>query len=56
MELAAKRVTVTGSSGFLGRHVVERFRAEGAEVSAPRSKEYDPTGLSHGRLWVRCDV
>jgi len=32
---------VTGGSGFLGSHLVERLRAEGHEVIAPRRAEYD---------------
>jgi GDP-L-fucose synthase len=35
------RVLVTGGSGFLGSHLVERIRSEGHEVIAPRSAEYD---------------
>jgi GDP-L-fucose synthase len=40
---AGVRVLVTGGSGFLGRRVVERLREHGAEVSAPRSAEFDLT-------------
>ncbi len=36
-------VVVTGGSGFLGRVVVEKLRALGARVVAPRSAEYDLT-------------
>ncbi|HMB68454.1 MAG TPA: GDP-L-fucose synthase [bacterium] len=38
---AGKRVVVTGGTGFLGRHLVERLRADGAEVKAPSSSECD---------------
>ena len=35
------RVLVTGGSGFLGSHLVERLEREGVEVTVPRSAEYD---------------
>jgi nucleoside-diphosphate-sugar epimerase len=35
------RVLVTGGSGFLGSHLVQRLEAAGNEVIAPRSAEYD---------------
>jgi GDP-L-fucose synthase len=34
-------VLVTGGSGFLGSHLVERLEREGVEVHVPRSAEYD---------------
>ena len=34
-----KRAIVTGGAGFLGRFVVGRLRALGAEVIVPRSAE-----------------
>jgi GDP-L-fucose synthase len=37
------RITVTGGGGFLGRYVVERFRARGADVFVPRHANYDLT-------------
>jgi GDP-L-fucose synthase len=36
-----KRVVVTGGAGFLGSFVVERLRAQGAEVFVPRRRDYD---------------
>jgi GDP-L-fucose synthase len=36
-----KRVVVTGGAGFLGSFVVERLRANGAEVFVPRRRNYD---------------
>jgi GDP-L-fucose synthase len=41
MELAGKRVVVTGGTGFLGTHVVSEIRDRGAHVVAPRKREYD---------------
>ena len=37
------RVLVTGGSGFLGSHLVERLEGDGHEALAPRSVEYDLT-------------
>jgi nucleoside-diphosphate-sugar epimerase len=36
-------VLVTGGSGFLGSHVVERLERDGHDVFVPRSAEYDLT-------------
>ena len=33
-----KRVVVTGGAGFLGSFVVERLRANGADVFVPRHR------------------
>jgi len=42
IDLAEKRIMVTGGSGFLGSFVVERLAARGArDVFVPRSEEYD---------------
>lgn len=37
----AKRVWVTGGTGFLGRYVMRELRQAGAEVFAPGSSQYD---------------
>lgn len=39
--LAGRRVVVTGGGGFLGSHVAERLRAQGAVVAVPRRAEVD---------------
>ena len=42
--LADKRVLITGGRGFLGGHLVDRFRRAGCrEVIAPSRSEYDLT-------------
>ncbi|MFA6065198.1 MAG: GDP-L-fucose synthase [archaeon] len=42
MDLASKRITVTGGSGFLGSFVVDELKKEGAKnIFVPRSSEYD---------------
>ncbi len=44
MDLSAKKILLTGGSGFLGRHVLEALRAQGArDVVVPRKAEYDLT-------------
>ena len=40
-----KRVIVTGGSGFLGSHIVDRLRAHDCEVFAPRKLNYDFTRI-----------
>ena len=39
--VSGRRVLVTGGGGFLGRHVVTRLEARGAEVFVPRSATFD---------------
>lgn len=39
------RALVTGGAGFLGSHLVERLVAAGAEVVAPRRRDYDLTSM-----------
>jgi GDP-L-fucose synthase len=39
----SRRVVVTGGAGFLGRVVVAKLRALGADVAVPRSADYDLT-------------
>jgi GDP-L-fucose synthase len=44
MNLATKRLLVTGGGGFLGRHVVDELRRAGCrDVFVPRSRDYDLT-------------
>jgi GDP-L-fucose synthase len=42
INLAEKRITVTGGAGFLGSYVVERLKERGAtDIFIPRSRDYD---------------
>jgi GDP-L-fucose synthase len=42
MDLARKRIMVTGGAGFLGQYVVSELRARGcSDIFVPRSVEYD---------------
>ncbi|MSR18282.1 MAG: GDP-L-fucose synthase [Phycisphaerales bacterium] len=44
MDLATKRVVVTGGAGFLGRHLIDRLYARGCtQVVVPRRTQYDLT-------------
>ena len=36
-----RRIAVTGGAGFLGSRIVEKMRSLGAEVSVPRSRDYN---------------
>jgi GDP-L-fucose synthase len=40
-DFSVAKVVVTGGAGFLGRYVVDRFVAAGAEVVVPRSADVD---------------
>ena len=59
-DLAAKRLMVTGGGGFLGRQVVERLRAAGADdIFVPRSADYDlrsPIAIAQALQDARPDV
>lgn len=44
-----RKVVVTGGTGFLGRHLVRRLRDEGADVSAPSSRECDLLHLANAQ-------
>jgi GDP-L-fucose synthase len=47
------RVLVTGGAGFLGSHVVDRLRSDGADVFVPRRDDYDLTdAASVARLFA----
>lgn len=39
------RILVTGGSGFLGSHLVERLESDGHDVVAARSSDYDLTSM-----------
>lgn len=41
LDLTKEKVLITGSSGFLGHHVVDLFRERGCELILPWSKEYN---------------
>ncbi len=44
LDLAKKRLLVTGGSGFVGRHVLAALRARGCtQIAAPRRAEFDLT-------------
>ena len=46
VNLASKRITVTGGLGFLGSFVIEELKKEGVKnIFVPRSEEYDLTTL-----------
>jgi len=55
VDWSSARVILTGGSGFLGRHVVERLRARGVtegRVFIPRRRDYDLTDQAQvGRMY-----
>jgi GDP-L-fucose synthase len=51
------RVLVTGGGGFLGSHLVERLEADGHEVVAARSVDYDLTSMDEtARMFDEADA
>jgi GDP-L-fucose synthase len=60
MNLATKRLLVTGGGGFLGRHVVDELKRAGCrDVFVPRSRDYDltrPDALARVYDDARADV
>jgi GDP-L-fucose synthase len=48
MDLTQKSIVITGGGGFLGQHVVRRFRGEGCtRLHLPRRRQYDLTRADH---------
>ena len=45
-----KRVLITGGSGFLGSHIVDRLKTMNCEFFVPRKKHYDFTRLDAAEL------
>lgn len=48
------RVLVTGGSGFIGTHLIQRLRAAGREVVNLDIKA--PILEEHAKFWVECDI
>src|ERR1041385_5844653 len=53
MKLSGKRITVTGATGFLGRHLCRTLADRGAIVTALGSDRYDLTKPSHALMAVK---
>jgi GDP-L-fucose synthase len=59
MDLAGKRVLVTGGGGFLGSVVVTKLRGRGADVFVTRSADFDlrdETAVARAYDWARPQV
>jgi len=53
--VAGRRVLITGGRGFLGGHLVDRFRRAGCEVIAPSRTEFNLIdGLAVEALFTQC--
>jgi GDP-L-fucose synthase len=51
------RILVTGGGGFLGSHLVERLEADGHDVVAARSADYDLTSMEEtARMFDEADA
>ncbi|MEM9553810.1 MAG: NAD(P)-dependent oxidoreductase [Acidobacteriota bacterium] len=56
--LRGERILLTGASGFIGRHVLERLLELGVEVHATTRHREPPEDLAgrEGVVWHRCDL